>query len=493
MSDIVTLKNLTYSYGEDSASIKNINLSLKKGEAVVITGGSGGGKSTILKCINGIIPHFYPNGKLNGEVTVSSITPEEIRLEEMCDLVGSVFQDPRSQFFTTNTTSELAFGLENIKMSSGDIKKNIEITAKKLKIERLLDKSLFQISSGEKQIIAIGSVYAMGPEILVLDEPFANLDIESAIHVGKVLNDIKQQGVSLVLAEHRLWCLKDLADRIIFMKNGNLIKEWSNPEFYALTGKETNALGLRDNNPISLEFPENTARKDQEAIELRNVNYTYKSKEFSLSDISFSAAKGEIICLFGRNGSGKTTLSKVICGLLKQKSGSIYINNIKTSAKKRCAETYLVMQDADYQLFTESVETELGISSKDCESIEQKISDVLELLNLKCEQDAHPHSLSGGQKQRVTIGSAIISDCEILLFDEPTSGLDEINMSALVNILKDLAKQGRTIFIITHDYEFLIKCATRMIYLEQGRIKNDILINKKNSVLIKNILEKMQA
>ena len=471
----ISFKNVSFSYTDsiDDAIIKDINLQIESGECVVLAGESGSGKTTISKLINGLIP-LYQSGTMAGDVLLGDKNTADMTLAEISKYVGSVFQNPRSQFFNVDTDSEIAFGCENLGVEPEEIRRRIDKTVKDFHLESLLGRNIFHLSGGEKQKIACASVNATDPDIFVLDEPSANLDLKNVDDLTEIIKLWKSRGKTVVVVEHRLHYLRDVADRIVYVKDGRVECEWTPAELEAKGPEYAASLGLRSLNLNALGVKGDArlrghdthtchSRLDRESpsvkITFRNLTFSYQ-KKFPILDIpELSLPKGKITALLGHNGAGKSTLAQLVCGLRGSWSQ-------KRAARK--LGTYLIMQDVNHQLFTESVldEVLLGMHPKD----ETAAFEILESLNLKNYAEKHPMALSGGQKQRVAIASGVSSNRNLIVFDEPTSGLDYRQMLAVSATLKALANRGKTLFVITHDPELVLNCCHHVIRMDHGRI-----------------------
>lgn len=461
VSTMIEIKNLSYKYSkDDDYSLKNINLSVHKGECILLCGKSGCGKSTLLKTINGIIPEFC-NGEIDGSVEVCGMNTFETEIYKISEKVGSVFQNPKTQFYTTNTTDEIAFGLENYGLERTKINKRIEEVKDTLNIEALMNRNIFELSGGEKQKIAIASVFALEPEIFVFDEPSSSLDIDSMKELSEIMERLKSVGKTIIIAEHRLWYLKNIADRAIYLENGEIIREYSMEEIQNLSEEERLRTGLR-HTEFQNGYFKRKANNLKNSTELEIDGLLYKRKKKTILKIdNLNFESGKIIGIVGKNGMGKSTFARIVCGLEKQSSGKIYKGDRQLSSKNRIKNSLLVMQEVNNQLFTDTVYDEINLTS---DTGNEKINICMGNMQIDNLKQRNPHTLSGGQKQRVVILAALLSNKPFLFFDEPTSGLDYTSMKVVAENIKNFKKEKKLILIISHDYEFLEEVCDEVMY-----------------------------
>ena len=481
---MIEFRNVSFSYPDSAdGGLYNINLTVPDGQCVLLCGRSGCGKTTLTRLINGLIPQFFA-GELSGKILLDGEDLADLPMYRIAEKVGSVFQNPRTQFFNVDTDSEIAFGMENEAVAQDRLESRVADTAKALHIENLLGRNIFALSGGEKQKIAFASVYAMNPNIYLLDEPSSNLDMTAIGELQEHLRLIKSQGKTVIVAEHRLYYLMNVADRIIYLENGRIAGDFTPEKFMALSAEERQDMGLRaidltEERPACFAQPVSAP-----VLEVRNVELDYK-KQPILRNVSLKASLGDVIAVVGHNGAGKTTFSRALCGLHKNTLGEYLWNGKAQKPKERMKRSYMVMQDVNYQLFAESVAAEctFGIKHPDTELAEK----TLEALGLSAFRERHPNTLSGGQKQRLAAATSMVCGKELLIFDEPTSGLDYDSMVRLSSVIRRLADMGKIVFIVTHDYEFVCRTCGRVLNLGGGEVQDDMILTEETLPEIRKI------
>lgn len=481
---MIKIDHISFSYGEENENtggVRDIDLNIEDGQFVALCGESGCGKTTITRLINGLIPHYY-EGQMAGEVWVNGEKVSEQPLYDTAAVVGSVFQNPRSQFFNVDTTSEITFGCENLGQPEKDIRERFAKTVRDFRLEKLMDRNIFHLSGGEKQKIACAGVSIMEPDVLVMDEPSSNLDAASILDLRKILAFWKSQGKTIIVSEHRLYYLRGLADRFIYLAEGQVSRDYSAAEFEQLTEQQRSNMGLRT---FALErlLPPVLPQQEKTALALHNFRFAYKNEPETLHIMDCEIPTNRIVGIIGNNGAGKSTFSRCFCGLEKR-CGEIVWNGRKYRPKDRLSTCYMVMQEVNHQLFTESVLDEVLISME--EENQERAEEILNRLDLLAFKDRHPMSLSGGQKQRVAIASAIASKRSILFFDEPTSGLDYKHMKEVANVLRQVRDTGITVYVITHDLELILDCCTDIVHFENGSIIDQFQMDEAGLEKIRN-------
>ena len=456
---MLTLENLSLFYEQDKKVLDDINLIVADGECVLLTGESGSGKSSIINSINGLA-FEYENAKFSGSIKVDNKDLKGMELYEISLMISSVFQNPKTHFFNVDTTLELLFYLENIGLDRKEMESRMEDMLKLFPIKHLLGRSIFNLSGGEKQILCVAACYISGCKIIVLDEPSSNLDDKYIDILKEMLQILKNKGITLIIAEHRIYYLTDLADRIILVRKGELFKELTKDELL----NSEKQLGLRSAIKTALKAQSKLFGND---LNIKKLEYNFKDGSgLKIEDISFGL--GNIYGITGKNGCGKSTFIRVMTGLDDKGKSEIIFNGKVLNKKDRLKNSSLVMQDVNHQLFTDSVEEEIKLGVKDLS--QDRLDKVLFGLELTELKDRHPMSLSGGQKQRVAIASVLCKNSRFIFFDEPTSGMDYKNMIRISKLIKEMSTKDNIIFIVSHDNEFLNETADSILCLEEFKI-----------------------
>lgn len=449
---MLTLRDLSVFYDENQV-VHSINLNVSPGECVVLTGESGSGKSSIINAINGLGTR-YDNARIEGTITLDGDELTQKQIYEIAMLVSSVFQNPKTHFFNVDTTQELLFFLENTGVSKKDMQKRLQELLSLFPIAHLLNRNIFELSGGEKQILCLASSYIAGCKLILLDEPTSNLDHTYIEILANMLRRLKEQGITLLIAEHRLYYLREILDRLIHIEKGEIKHCYTQREFIRLSTDELHALGLRSNvdEALSLsELPPYTI-ENRPTLRIDNLKLSFANQcNLHVSNLAFQT--NYIYGIVGKNGCGKSSFIKSLIGVMKQSKETVFYQDKQCNKRKRISLSSLVMQDVNSQLFSESVEHELTLTQKNISEV--SLDSILEQLNIREFKDVHPMSLSGGQKQRVAIATSMVDGAALMYFDEPTSGMDYKNMLAISHCIQSLKNQKRIIFIVSHDVEFL--------------------------------------
>ena len=460
----ITVEKLTYRYPFcETPSLDGVSFTLAKGEAMLVTGASGCGKSTLLRILNGLIPNHF-KGKLEGKLKVLELDFPAL-LGEVSSKVGTVLQNPEEQIMATTVQEEAALALEWQCVPQDEIRHRVGAALETFDLTRLAARSVFNLSSGERQKCVLAAVMASGADVVVMDEPTANLSPEATEDLSKLCLTLKSHGVTLVIADHRLYWLRDVVDALLVLKDGKVVFRGS----FDLLAADAHfdKWGLRK---IDLKRPDlpdvNNAhgravapRPPPPAVSIRNLSFRYSKKsEWLYRDFSAEIPRGSITAVVGANGAGKTTLARILCGLLKPTSGEIVFHDGAMSPRQRRERTAFVMQQMDIHLYMHTVEEELLFSAPRRVSKAERKTDAahwLEVFGLSHLKDRHPHSLSGGEKQRLVVACAMMKRPSLMILDEPTSGLDGRNMRIIARELKEYASRGGAVLLITHDLELL--------------------------------------
>lgn len=477
----VQLEDVSYTYpGAAQPTLRSVSLEVPAGQCVVVTGPSGCGKTTLSRLVNGLVPHVYA-GEVTGRVRVGGTEVAAWTADELGVRVGSVFQNPRSQFVNLDVASEIAFGCENLGLPRAEIVERVEEAAAALGIRPLLDRSIEELSGGQKQAVILASALAMRPAVFVLDEPTASLDTVSMMRLAEVVAALKAQGKTVIVSEHRLWWLHGVADRVVLMEEGSVAGDWDAASYGALPRAERAALGMRAWTVTEME-EEMVARVEvataasaegspapatgaatATGLTAEGLTVAFRRKPPVLEGLSLAVAPGRVLGIVGRNGAGKTTLLRCLSGLTRERAGSVAFDGRALAARERPGTVHLVMQEPGYQLFADSARAELRLSDAEADEL-------LAAFGLAACAERHPLSLSGGERQLLAIAAGIAQGARALVLDEPTSGLDRANMERVAAALRRVAAAGAPVALVTHDYEFLCAVCDEVAEVEGGRV-----------------------
>jgi cobalt transport protein ATP-binding subunit len=520
---IVEIRDLHYSYPNAKAqTLKGIDLTIHKGEFILLTGPSGCGKTTFCRCLNGLIPHFY-SGELEGEVTVAGLSTTENSTSKLAQNVGLIFQNPDNQIFALTVEKDVAFGLENLGVEKEQMLEDIDWALEVTGISHLRERGTHELSGGQKQRLSIASILTMRPKILVLDEPTSFLDPLGAIRIFNVLKTLnREHGITVILIEHRVDLAAQYVDRVILFTEGHVLRTGTPVEVFELeetrlTGvgipkilelsKRLNqrglvfdplplspgsfmeqlegnipSLGIRPTKRVAIRDLEGLAGEFNMSpiIQAEDVSYTYPSGVQALRGVSLTIHKGEFVAIMGENGAGKTTLVKHFNGLLRPQEGSIKVDGddiSRESVATLARKVGLVFQNPDDQLFSENVESEISFALNnfgfDGDVVEKRVDWALNLLDIEKYRKSSPFILSGGERKRVALASVLAWDPDVVVLDEPTIGQDYAQKERLRHFLMQLRIQGKTTIIVTHDVEFVAECSPRIVLMADGGIIAD--------------------
>jgi energy-coupling factor transport system ATP-binding protein len=463
------MEHIHFAYpGTKNKSLRDISFHVRKGECVLVTGRSGCGKTTLTRVMNGLCPKFY-GGTLGGKYFLDGKSIDEISLDAIGLTLGSVFQDPRSQFFSGRVRDEISLAMENHCVPRELMREKLWDISELLGITHLHGREMRTLSSGEKQKVAIASVCAMSPKGLVLDEPSANLDTNAIIQLAGFLESVKAQGHTVVISEHRLHYLRDIFDRLVVMEDGSITREFGRAEALALSAMELRRMGLRLFDVPNCQMGRRISDYSGSAMRVEQVGLRAGGQQI-LRDVGVGINAGEIMAVTGGNGAGKTSLLRVMTGIQKESAGAVYLQGTLVRGKERIKSTFFVQQDVDYQLYTPAVDEEIRMGTR-LPKDDRRAIDTAEALGLSGLLHRHPNTLSGGQKQRVLLAAAILRNAPVMVLDEPTSGLDGHHMRAVSEILKSIAGHGKAVMLVTHDLEFINGAADSVAYMRKAELK----------------------
>jgi len=501
----------TYEDAETPA-IENINLRVQPGEIVLLTGPSGAGKTTLCSCLNGLVPHFY-NGVLKGQVLVRDRDTRRTRVGVLASLVGLVFQDPESQLICPTVADEIAFGPENLAVPRDEINQRVEQGLEIARLKGFEEREPHNLSGGEQQACAIAAIFAMYPEIYVMDEPTSNLDPLGTQHVlSTIVKVAKERGKTLLIAEHKFEEILPLVDRIVVMDRGRIVRDDSVKD--ALSKGDIEHVFVRpplirlaeklqlDAQPLTAEqfysaFTQKyrldgltlsadkrsvvgEEEKGEPVIEIRGLRHSYDGANAALNGVDLTICRGELVSILGKNGSGKTTLVKHINGLLKPGAGSVVVlgqDTTQVTTAQLAKKVGFCFQNPNHQMITFVVKDELALGPKtlglDKEEIKRRSLEALEFVGMAGQMEGDVIALGKGQKQRLALASVLTMKPEILIIDEPTTGQDPQMTEDIFEIIKRLNENGTTILVITHKFDCAAAYTERAVILAGGNIVYD--------------------
>jgi len=494
MSDYsVWVQDLTFRYRDRAIpAIQHISFAVKPGELMLIAGSSGCGKTTLIRCLNGLIPRSY-KGELQGEILIDDKPIRNLSLARISQLVGTVLQDPERQILGTRVRNEVAFGLENLGLERSEIIERIDQALHYLGIQHLRDRETFNLSGGEKQKVALAGVLAMRPKILLLDEPLASLDPASAQDTLRIVRQMVDEGMCVLMVEHRVEDVLNIApDQVLLMENGLVRYQGEIEGLYKivnyheikLPAQEVVKRAVKDPPPPVLHILPSVQRQvdlaEQPAlVQFDHVYFGYETTPSVLQDINLKIHAGDVIAILGANGAGKTTLVKHAIGLLKPVQGQVLIDGVDTH-KMSVAEVAktlgYVFQSPSHMLFAPTVYEELAFGPTNlghpAAQIEKEVMEAIDIVNLSGKEKEAPLALSFGQQKRVSIAAVLAMRSRILVMDEPTAGQDYQNYMDFMDAIVQLPNFEAILFI-THDIDLAVIYANRVVLMNSGRIVAD--------------------
>jgi energy-coupling factor transporter ATP-binding protein EcfA2 len=513
----IAFENFSFSYEETKEpALKNINLRIKKGEVVLVTGPAGAGKSTLCCCMNGLIPHFY-SGKIEGKVLVKGVDTQALTIGQLNTQVGLVFQDPESQLFNFTVEDEIAFGPENLGIEPDKVNALVDEMIRRVRLEGYNKRNPLTLSGGEKQACAIASILAMNPNIVIFDEPTSNLDPIGTQSVIQLITDLaKREKKTMIIVEHNLADLVTKVDRMIVMLDGGILFDDSPKEVFRHVDK-LNEIGvnipqstqlllkLSEANLVPPEIcmtmnevyefisskldtkkfdeaktyileKEETPVEAEPIIVVDNLTHLYPEGNVeALRGINLKIYPRDFMAIIGQNGSGKTTLVKHFNGLLKPTTGKVYVKGVDTSTTtvaKLAGTVGYCFQNPDHQIVKNVVREEIAFGPKNLkvppDEIERRIEEITTKLNIHKYLDEDPHELSKGNKARVNLAGVLAMKPDVLIVDEPLTGQDYKEAKAIMELLNELNREGKTIIIITHEMMFAAEYTRRIIVMNKG-------------------------
>lgn len=490
MSELpLIVENLTFRYrSRHEPAIRNINLKVQPGQVVLIAGASGCGKTTLIRCINGLIPRSY-KGELTGSIRIFGQDTRRLSLARISQMVGTVLQDPERQILGSRVINEVAFGLENLGLPREEILQRSQEALERLKIAHLRDRETFSLSGGEKQKVALAGVLAMRPGILLLDEPLASLDPASAQDALQMIRQLADEGMSVILIEHRVEDVLAIhPERVLFMSDGEIkfdgtaeqLADYVDYREVKLPAPMILNLAARAEPPSEPHWlPSGREGPREPLVEFQGVHFGYENGTEILHGVDLTIYRGDIIAVLGPNGAGKTTLIKHAIGLLKPKQGRVLIRGRDTrhmSVAEIASTLGYVFQSPSHMLFAPTVYEELAFGPKnlnhDPETLRKEVMDAIEIVNLRGYEQIPPLSMSFGQQKRVSIAAILSMRSRILVMDEPTAGQDYKNYISFMDSILQMPGFEAILFI-THDVDVAIRYANRVLLVNDGQVVAD--------------------
>ena len=473
---MISLKNVSVAYG-DHLVLNKLNLDIPRGQSVLVTGPSGCGKSTLVRLLTGIIPHAIP-ARIEGKLALAGLEGSIGSLAEISQKVGVVFQNPSSQLFHLKVKDEIAFGPRNLGLPEQIVNQNAQWALQAVGLEAFGDQNPASLSGGQKQRVAIAAALAMKPEILVLDEPTASLDVPGTRLVLDTLRELhRHYGVTIVLVEHRLAEVAQTVDRVVILDQGRIVADGA-PEAVLHDRATLRSLGLR--RPIEnaltpwqslMGLPSEPDPYRQPLVEFRNVSAGY-NRQPVIHDIQLAVYPGEFVALVGDNGAGKSTLALAAAGLIKPAAGRIVYQQGKKLRPGR--DVSILFQNPADQLFTDTVDEEVAFGPRNFKLFDPaRHAEIIQEADLADLCSRRPTEISVGQQQRTALAACLALRPSLIILDEPTLGQDWGHLQRLMDFLTRLNRNGATILLITHDYKLVHRYARRVLIMKNGRILSD--------------------
>lgn len=486
--NVLVVDQLTFRYRDRTeVSIRDICFEIKAGELLLVAGASGSGKTTVIRCINGLTPRSY-KGEMHGQVLLEGQDNVNLSLARISQLVGTVLQDPERQILGTRVRNEVAFGLENLALSRPEIRQRIDEALEYLGIAHLRERETFSLSGGEKQKVALAGILAMRPHILLLDEPLASLDPASAQETLAIVRRMVDEGMAVLMVEHRVEdVLAIRPDRVLFIENGQTrylgtvdgLAKVVNYHEIKLPAPQIMQRASADPPPAEICFTPAGEPEVQPLVRFENASFGYERGVSVLHNVNLDIQRGDVIAVLGPNGAGKTTLVKHAIGLLKPHAGRVLVEGKDTRqlSVAQVANTLgYVFQSPSHMLFASTVREELAFGPTNLrhppEQIEKEVQEAIQIVNLSGREKDPPLALSFGQQKRVSIAAVLAMRSRILVMDEPTAGQDYRNYMEFMQSILSLPNFAAILFI-THDVDLAVIFANRVLLVNQGRLVAD--------------------